>query len=170
MGRGPWTLAPVHRYPGSMCHFFLFWQAKGSLANSMLQVCNTYFEGSHKFVRWSPQSSSLLRNGKHQLSAQLKKHPGRLCAHVKGHGGVKASVRYTQRLCNHFGYVARFDIQSYYQSMDHQVLRTLLNTCQVTPFITSLVQEYLSLPDHNNRRAKAWSQEAPCRLFWERSI
>ena len=95
MVRGPWTPAPVHRYPGSMCHFFLFWQAKGSLANSMLQVCNTYFEGSHKFVRWSSQSSSLLRNGKHQLSAQLKKHPGRLCAHVKGHGGVKASVRYT---------------------------------------------------------------------------
>ena len=34
---------------------------------------------------------------------------------MKGHGGVKASVRYTQRLCNHYGYVARFDIRSYYQ-------------------------------------------------------
>jgi len=117
----------------------------------MLHLCNTWFEGGHKFVRWSPQSSSLLRNGKHQLSAQLRKYLSRRCAHVKGHGGVKASVRYTQRLCNHYGYVARFDIRSYYQSMDHQILETLLNGCQVTPFIANLVQEYLSLPDPNNR-------------------
>ena len=83
------------------------------------------------------------------LSDQLKPHLSHRCSHIKGHGGVKLSVRYCQRLCNNFGYVARFDVRSYYSSMDHQIILNLLRKYQVTPGVISIVSEYLSLPNHN---------------------
>ena len=115
----------------------------------MLILRNTWFENGHKFVRWSPDTSGLLKHVKTVLYDQLKPHLSRRCSHIKGHGGVKLSVRYSQRLCNHFSYVARFDVKSYYSSMDHQIIVILLRQYQVTPAVISIVSEYLSLPDHN---------------------
>jgi RNA-directed DNA polymerase len=115
----------------------------------MLTLRNTWLEDGHKFVRWSPDSSKLLKQVKTVLSDQLKPHLSRRCSHVKGNGGVKLSVRYSQRLCNNFGYVARFDVRSYYKSMDHQIILDLLRKYQVTPAVISIVSEYLSLPNHN---------------------
>ena len=115
----------------------------------MLTLHNTWFENGHKFVRWSPDTSGLLKHVKTVLYDQLKPHLSRRCSHIKGHGGVKLSVRYCQRLCNHFGYVARFDVRSYYSSMDHQIILDLLRQYQVTPAVISIVSEYLSLPNHN---------------------
>jgi RNA-directed DNA polymerase len=115
----------------------------------MLTLRNTWFENGHKFVRWSPDTSGLLKHVKTVLYDQLKPHLSRRCSHIKGHGGVKLSVRYSQRLCNHFSYVARFDVKSYYSSMDHQIILDLLRQYQVTPAVISIVSEYLSLPDHN---------------------
>ena len=116
----------------------------------MLTLRNTWFENGHKFVRWSSDTSGLLKHVKTVLYDQLKPHLSRRCSHIKGHGGVKLSVRYSQRLCNHFGYVARFDVRSYYSSMDHQIILDLLRQYQVTPAVISIVSEYLSLPDQNN--------------------
>ena len=115
----------------------------------MLTLRNTWFENGHKFVRWSSDTSGLLKHVKTVLYDQLKPHLSRRCSHIKGHGGVKLSVRYSQRLCNHFSYVARFDVKSYYSSMDHQIILDLLRQFQVTPAVISIVSEYLSLPDHN---------------------
>ena len=115
----------------------------------MLTLRNTWLEDGHKFVRWSPDTSKLLKHVKTVLSDQLKPHLSRRCSHVKGNGGVKLSVRYSQRLCNNFGYVARFDVRSYYKSMDHQIILDLLRQYQVTPAVISIVSEYLSLPNHN---------------------
>ena len=115
----------------------------------MLTLRNTWFENGHKFVRWSSDTSGLLKHVKTVLYDQLKPHLSRRCSHIKGHGGVKLSVRYSQRLCNHFGYVARFDVKSYYSSMDHQIILDLLRQYQVTPAVISIVSEYLSLPDNN---------------------
>ena len=56
----------------------------------------------------------------------------------------------TVRGCvTYFGYVARFDVKSYYSSMDHQIILDLLGQYQVTSAVISIVSEYFSLPDHN---------------------
>ena len=96
-----------------------------------------------------PILSMYRKHVKTVLSDQLKPHLSHRCSHIKGHGGVKLSVRYCQRLCNNFGYVARFDVRSYYSSMDHQIILNLLRKYQVTPAVISIVSEYLSLPNHN---------------------
>ena len=116
----------------------------------MLILRNTWFENGHKFVRWSPDTFGLLKHVKIALSRQLKPHLSSRCSHIKDHGGVKPSVRYCQRLGNHFGFVARFDVRSYYSSMDHQIILNLLRQYQITPAVISIVSEYLSLPDQNN--------------------
>ena len=115
----------------------------------MLTLRNTWSENGHKFVRWSSDTSGLLKHVKTVLYDQLKPHLSRRCSHIKGHGGVKLSGRYCQRLCSNFGYVARFDVRSYYKSMDHQIILNLLRKYQVTPGVISIVSEYLSLPNHN---------------------
>jgi hypothetical protein len=116
----------------------------------MLLMRNTWFEDGHKFVRWSPDTSSLLKHVKTVLHNQLKPHLSRRCSHIKGNGGVKLSVRYSQRLCNHFGYVARFDVRSYYKSLDHHIILNLLRHYHVTPPVIRIVSEYLTHPDHKN--------------------
>jgi RNA-directed DNA polymerase len=92
----------------------------------MLKLSNTWFEGGHKFVRWTPTTASLLKHVKTVLYDSLAPYLSRRCSHIKGHGGVKLSVDYSQRLCNHFGYVARLDVRSYYSSMNHQIILDLL--------------------------------------------
>ena len=117
---------------------------------NMLSISNTWFDDGHKYVRWSPDSSRLLKYIKTVLSDQLKPYLSRRCSHIKNHVGVKLSVCYSQRLCNHFGYVARFDVKSYYRSMDHQIILDLLRQYNVTPPVISIVSEYLSQPGHCN--------------------
>mgnify|MGYP007020161143 CR=1 FL=1 len=77
----------------------------------MLQLNAVWFKDNHKFVSWSNESSHLLKNTKDDLYRQTKSQLSRRCSHIAGHGGVKGSIRYCQRLCNNFKYVARFDIQ-----------------------------------------------------------
>ena len=73
----------------------------------------------------------MLKHVKPVLYDQLKPHLSRRCSHIKGHGRVKLSVRYSQRLCNHSVYAARFDVKSYYSSVDHQIILNLLRQYHV---------------------------------------
>jgi RNA-directed DNA polymerase len=67
--------------------------------------------------------------------------------HLRGHGGAKASVRFVQAMSERLAYAARFDIKSYYESIDHRVLLEQLTFAQASPELCALVGEYLSLPD-----------------------
>ena len=113
----------------------------------MLDVNAIWYSDNRKFVSWSQQSSYCLKQTKNDLYHQTKKHLSRRCAHIAGHGGVKGSIRYCQRLCNDFKYVARFDIKSYYKSMDHKVILRLLDQHRVSQTSIDIVSSYLSVPD-----------------------
>ena len=114
----------------------------------MLQLSAVWCKDNHKFVNWSNESSHLLKNTKDDLYRQTKNQLSRRCSHIAGHGGVKGSIRYCQKLCNNFKYVARFDIQSYYKSMDHRIIRQLLNQYSASETSINIVSEYLSMPDY----------------------
>ena len=114
----------------------------------MLQLSAIWFKDNHKFVSWSNESSHLLKNTKDDLYRQTKNQLSRRCSHIAGHGGVKGSIRYCQKLCNNFKYVARFDIRSYYKSMNHNVIRQLLDQYSASQTSIDIVSEYLSMPDY----------------------
>ena len=81
------------------------------------------------------------------MGKHLKAHLSLRCTHVKGHGGVKASVRFAQVMAKHYAYVARFDIRSYYESINHTVLLQQLQEAGITTEDSALVKAYLTLPD-----------------------
>ena len=87
----------------------------------MLTLQNSWYEDGHHFVRWRPVS--------------------------QGRGGAKASVRFAQTMASQYRYVARFDIRSYYESMNHAVLLKLLEETDIDTESYELVRDYLSLPD-----------------------
>ena len=113
----------------------------------MLTLQNSWYEDGHHFVRWRPVSQGLLRTAKLNLGKQLKSYLSLRCTHVKGRGGAKASVRFAQVMAGRYRYVARFDIRSYYESMNHSVLLKLLEETDIDTESYELVRDYLSLPD-----------------------
>ena len=108
-----------------------------------LQLQNQWREDSHAFVRWTQESRQVIRLYKPRLQQQLVLSPR--CGHLKGNGGVKAAVRFAQRLTNQYAYVARFDIRHYYESIDHRVM--LAQCRHVSPDVFDVVQDYLRVPD-----------------------
>ena len=71
----------------------------------------------------------------------------RCCAHLKGHGGVKGTIRRLTRCAPAFRFVARFDVARYYESMVHARLLEILSARGVSPQSMAVVQQYLQLPD-----------------------
>jgi len=44
------------------------------------------------------------------------------CAHVKGHGGLKAAVREVQQRLPDYGHVLRTNVKGFYESIDQSIL------------------------------------------------
>ncbi len=88
-------------------------------------------------------SLGLLRN---RLNNALSPH----CRHIKGRGGLKGAVRELVRRVGAFRFVARFDIASYYNSMQHGTLMGLLDDAKVDRPLMNLVRQYLEIPDLNH--------------------
>ena len=61
------------------------------------------------------------------LRHDLKPVLSRRCKHLKGHGGVKGTVRYLRRVVHRYAYVARFDVVAYYESVDHALWMKIKN-------------------------------------------
>lgn len=70
-----------------------------------------------------------------------------LRACVKGRGGVKGAVRYAQKLTDQLPFVARFDIRSCYESIDHGVLLAQCQAAGLGPILLDVIRDYLALPD-----------------------
>ncbi len=60
-------------------------------------------------------------------------------------------VRILDTCSTSYPWVARFDIASYYESMRHDILLSMLNEHKVDDELRETVDEYLRLPDHENR-------------------
>jgi hypothetical protein len=110
-----------------------------------LQLQTQWTERGHRFARWSADSREVIRLYKVRLQQQLTLSPR--CGHLRGHGGVKGAVRYARVLSKQFAFVARFDIRSYYQSIDHRVMLAILSASGVSRDVFNVVQDYLCKPD-----------------------
>jgi len=81
------------------------------------------------------------------LQHQLRSVLSPLCTHVKGRGGVKGTVRDLRRQVGSYRFVARFDIASYYDFMQHRTLHGLLDNAGVGIPLPDLERQYLEIPD-----------------------
>jgi len=64
------------------------------------------------------------------------------CTHIKNHGGLKKAIRFLKKSLYPGYFFARFDIQSYYRSMDHKVLLKILHKNSTPIGLTRVISLY----------------------------
>jgi len=94
-----------------------------------------WFKDGYLLAAWTDASKVLLKQTMQQLYNKINPYLKASCTHIKGNGSVKGTTRWLMGQCKHFQFVARFDVNSYYQSMHHTVLLKNLAELKVTIFI-----------------------------------
>ena len=90
---------------------------------------------------WSARDALVLKALSMLLAEELPISP--VCTHVKGHGGLKATVRSVYDKLPRYSFVLRTDIKGYYASIDHFLLMEQLAEHIKDKFILNLVWQYL---------------------------
>ena len=126
-------------------------QDRQKIAGQSLALKGLWHEEGRWFAKWCPKSRLLQRTALNLLRHDLKPTLSRRCKHLKGHSGVKGAVRYLNRVVDRYAYVARFDVVSYYESMDHVLLLNSLRQAGIGGDLGAIVADYLALPDKPHR-------------------
>ena len=126
-------------------------QDRKAIAGASLTLSGLWHNEGRWFAKWCPKSRLIQRTALNLLRHDLKPALNRRCKHLKGHGGVKGTVRYLRRVVEHYRYVARFDVVSYYESMDHGQLLESLTQAGIGGDLKRIVADYLALPDKPHR-------------------
>jgi retron-type reverse transcriptase len=66
-----------------------------------------------------------------------------LCTHIKGHGGLKATVNDLHAALSDYRYVMKTDVKRYYESIDHTILLKQLDKDIADPFIWRLLVQFV---------------------------
>ena len=122
-------------------------QDRKAIAGARLVLKGLWVNEGRWFAKWCPKSRLTQRTALNLLRQDLKPTLSRRCKHLKGHGGVKGAVRYLNRVVDRYAYVARFDVVSYYESMDHALLLGSLRQAGIGGDLRAIVSDYLALPD-----------------------
>jgi len=67
------------------------------------------------------------------------------CCYIKGHGGLKGVIRSVFYKKESITFYARFDIQSYYESIDHAKLLEILRSTTVSSHVLDSVETFLNV-------------------------
>jgi RNA-directed DNA polymerase len=65
------------------------------------------------------------------------------CTHIKGHGGLKATVSALHAALPDYRYVMKTDVKRYYESIDHTILLNQLDKDIAAPFIWRLLVQFV---------------------------
>jgi RNA-directed DNA polymerase len=122
-------------------------QDRQRIARMSLVLKGLWFDEGRWFAKWCPKSGCIQRTALNLLRHDLKPALSRRCKHLKGHGGVKGTVRYLNQIVDRYAYVARFDVVSYYESMDHGLILKSLRKAGIGGDLERIVADYLVLPD-----------------------
>jgi RNA-directed DNA polymerase len=90
---------------------------------------------------WSSQDALVLK----MLAMALPKALAlsSLCTHIKGHGGLKATVNDLHAALPDYRYVMKTDVKGYYESIDHTILLKQLDKDITDPFIWRLLVQFV---------------------------
>jgi RNA-directed DNA polymerase len=90
---------------------------------------------------WSSQDALVLKMLAMALPEALALSP--LCTHIKGHGGLKATVSALHAALPDYRYVMKTDVKGYYESIDHTILLRQLDKDIADPFIWRLFVQFV---------------------------
>ena len=90
---------------------------------------------------WSSQDALVLKMLAMALPEALALSS--LCTHIKGHGGLKATVNDLHAAFPDYRYVMKTDVKGYYESIDHTILLKQLDKDITDPFIWRLLVQFV---------------------------
>jgi RNA-directed DNA polymerase len=90
---------------------------------------------------WSSQDALVLKMLAMALPEALALSS--LCTHIKGHGGLKATVSDLHAALPDYSYVMKTDVKGYYESIDHTILLKQLDKDITDSFIWRLLVQFL---------------------------
>ena len=90
---------------------------------------------------WSARDALVLKALTRLLAEVLPISPA--CTHIKGHGGLKSTVRRVYDQLPNYRFVLRTDVKEYYASIDHYLLMDKLAKHIKDTFILNLLWQYL---------------------------
>ena len=106
-----------------------------------------WYDGNLQLARWSDCSRKILQTAFFNLRESLLCQLSAYCMHLKGRGGVKGAVRCIYNKVDTYPYAARFDVDSYYGSIDHKILFKQLVSLNISPYLMHIIREYVKIPD-----------------------
>jgi len=112
-----------------------------------LKLETKWYDDGLQLAKWSDSSKKILKRAFFCLREKLIYQLGAYCMNLKGRGGLKGSVRCLYNKINTHPYVARFDIRSFYGSIDHKILFQLLDKLNLNPELMNVIREYVVVPD-----------------------
>jgi RNA-directed DNA polymerase len=112
-----------------------------------LTIQDIGYVNGRRVAFWDASSRKVIASVKSVLEEHLRLFLSKLCTHTKGHGGVKGTIRSLQSRIQGFPFVARFDVASYYDSIDHAIMLNQFEKAGLPLDVLSVVRQYLELPD-----------------------
>lgn len=90
---------------------------------------------------WTSQDMIALKLLTQALYQRMQPYLPKSCYHVKGHGGLKKAVVQTYEVLSQYKYVMRTDIKGYYDSINFNVLFTIIESYVTHPVLLKLLRK-----------------------------
>jgi len=118
-----------------------------TFSSTKLQLLYLWLQGRHYIANWDKCSKKTIKLASITLRDKIKSLMNPHCLHLKGRGGVKGGIRWLSHNLDKFTFVARFDVKSYYNSIQHKPLLAILNDLGVADEVFQVVKQYLEISD-----------------------
>ena len=146
-----WLCKQRHNFPANadIWHLRFHWHTiRGELLQSLNKQDYTFMPLSvvtkadgESIHLWSSHDALVLKMLAMTLPEALALSS--LCTHIKGHGGLKATVNDLQAALPDYTYVMKTDVKGYYASIDHTILLRQLDKDIADPFIWRLLVQFV---------------------------
>jgi RNA-directed DNA polymerase len=90
---------------------------------------------------WCSKDMIALKLIAQALGRKMGQHIPKSCYHIKGHGGLKQAVQKTHEALPQYQYVLRSDIKGYYESIDFNILLTIIEFTIKHPILLTLIRK-----------------------------
>ena len=138
-------------------HLRFHWlEIKAKLQQQLLQgeyyfsPCRSYRVNGKSIGVWDAQDALVLKAMSLVLTVRLSPELSEHCYHLPGRGGTKACVMQVKNVVQDYGYVCRSDVNSYYATINHQVLLKQLSVLLPDQKVILLIQRMLNRLDDVN--------------------
>ena len=129
---------------------------------TVLRLESKWYDDGLHLAKWSESSKKVLSSAFFELREILLRKVSPYCMHLKGRGGIKGSVRLLHRKLIEFPFAARFDVKSFYGSINHKILLRLINNMDIKPTggtpvvhpkseLSEIIRDYVIIPDTENK-------------------